>query len=392
MCMLQIRKLRQVDCFFLFVMIAYAFDFGNLKYAMAWCFSAIYFLGSGLYEKRRLRGIGKEYLLVFGGITFLFAITAILQMINGFNSYAINEAVYYYTPLIFIIVYSQISEEQDIETILNYLFVLYVIVFLKNFAGQLTLANLKSISFANSYSPFESELAFVFLIFECFYLYMGKRKNAIISLILCILSFKRISMLAAIVFFIFSKWIVIKKAVNKKIVIVTTVVFVLLPVLTCLMLNDTLEAWFYQTFHVTLNEITLTRSSRIEAVINSGQIKYGLGSVTTYLTKYLNALHGSNFSNRNLHNDLVKIYLECRILGSIVFTYIYMKAASVSRMLFVMMCYIFFECYFNHLFGAGSTDIWILIYLIMSIAGMTTRNAESDGGENGANNGLYTDI
>lgn len=390
--MLQIRKLRQVDCFFLFVMIAYAFDFGNLKYAMAWCFSAIYFLGSGLYKKRRLRGIGKEYLLVFGGITFLFAITAILQMINGFNSYAINEAVYYYTPLIFIIVYSQISEEQDIETILNYLFVLYVIVFFKNFAGQLTLANLKSISFANSYSPFESELAFVFLIFECFYLYMGKRKNAIISLILCILSFKRISMLAAIAFFIFSKWIVVKKAVNKKIVIVTTVVFVLLPVLTCLMLNDTLEAWFYQTFHVTLNEITLTRSSRIEAVINSGQIKYGLGSVTTYLTKYLNALHGSNFSNRNLHNDLVKIYLECGILGSIVFTYIYMKAASVSRMLFVMMCYIFFECYFNHLFGAGSTDIWILIYLIMSIAGMTTRNAESDGGENGANNGLYTDI
>lgn len=392
MCMLQIRKLRQVDCFFLFVMIAYAFDFGNLKYAMAWCFSAIYFLGSGLYEKRRLRGIGKEYLLVFGGITFLFAITAILQMINGFNSYAINEAVYYYTPLIFIIVYSQISEEQDVETILNYLFVLYIIVFLKNFAGQLTLANLKSISFANSYSPFESELAFVFLIFECFYLYMGKRKNAIISLILCILSFKRISMLAAIVFFIFSKWIVVKKAVNKKIVIVTTVVFVLLPVLTCLMLNDTLEAWFYQTFHVTLNEITLTRSSRIEAVINSGQIKYGLGSVTTYLTKYLNALHGSNFSNRNLHNDLVKIYLECGILGSIVFTYIYMKAASVSRMLFVMMCYIFFECYFNHLFGAGNTDIWILIYLIMSIAGMTTRNAESDGGENGANNGLYTNI
>lgn len=392
MCMLQIRKLRQVDCFLLFVMIAYAFDFGNLKYAMAWCFSAIYFLGSGLYEKRRLRGIGKEYLLVFGGITFLFAITAVLQMINGFNSYAINEAVYYYTPLIFIIVYSQISEEQDVETILNYLFVLYIIVFLKNFAGQLTLANLKSISFANSYSPFESELAFVFLIFECFYLYMGKRKNAIISLILCILSFKRISMLAAIVFFIFSKWIVVKKAVNKKIVIVTTVVFVLLPVLTCLMLNDTLEAWFYQTFHVTLNEITLTRSSRIEAVINSGQIKYGLGSVTTYLTKYLNALHGSNFSNRNLHNDLVKIYLECGILGSIVFTYIYMKAASVSRMLFVMMCYIFFECYFNHLFGAGSTDIWILIYLIMSIAGMTARNAESDGGENGANNGLYTNI
>ena len=63
----------------------------------------------------------------------MFAITAILQMINGFNSYAINEAVYYYTPLIFIIVYSQISEEQDVETILNYLFVLYIIAFFKEF-------------------------------------------------------------------------------------------------------------------------------------------------------------------------------------------------------------------------------------------------------------------
>ena len=141
--------------------LAHAFDFGNLKYVMAWCFSAVYFLGSGLYEKYRLRGSGKEYLLIFGGITFLFAITAVMQMINGFNSYAINEAVYYYTPLIFIIVYSQISKEQDVEMILNYLFVLYIIVFFKNFAGQLTLASIKSISFANSYSPFESEREFI---------------------------------------------------------------------------------------------------------------------------------------------------------------------------------------------------------------------------------------
>lgn len=392
MCMLQIRKLRQVDYFFLLVMIAYAFDFGNLKYAMAWCFSAVYFLGSGLYEKRRLKGIGKEYLLIFGGITFLFVITAILQMINGFNSYAINEAVYYYTPLIFIIVYSQISDEQDVETILNYLFVLYIIAFFKNFAGQLTLANIKSISFANSYSPFESELAFVFLIFECFYLYMGKRKKAIISLILCILSFKRICMLVAISFFVLSKWLIQKKPVSKKMVFATVIIFVLLPTLTCVMLNDAFEAWFYQTFHITLYEATLSRSSRIEAVMNSGQIKYGLGSVTTYLTRYLNTMHGSNFASRSMHNDLVQMYLECGILGSIVFTYVYMKAASVNRMSFSLICYVFFECYFNHLFGAGCTHIWVLIYLMMSITGMTTRNGENDGEENGKNYSFYTDI
>lgn len=392
MCMLQVRKLRQVDCFFLLVMIAYAFDFGNLKYAMAWCFSAVYFLGSGLYKRRRLRGIGKEYLLIFWGITFLFVITAILQIINGFNSYAINEAVYYYTPLIFIIVYSQISDEQDVEVIINYLFVLYVVVFFKDFAGQLTLANIKSLSFANSYSPFESELAFVFLIFECFYLYMGKRKNAILSLLLCILSFKRICMLVAIAFFLLSKWLMQNKPVSRKLVVAVVIFFVCLPVLTCVMLNDTFEVWFYQTFHVTLSEITLSRSSRIEAVINSGQIKYGLGSVTTFLTRYLNTMHGSNFESRSMHNDLVQMYLECGVLGSTVFTYVYMKSASITRMSFALMCYVFLECYFNHLFGAGCTHIWVLIYLMMSIAGMTAKRGESDGKENGKNNGLYSYI
>lgn len=103
---------------------------------------------------------------------------------------------------------------------------------------------------------------------------MGKRKKAIISLILCILSFKRICMLVAIIFFVLSKWLIQKKPVSKKMVFAIVIIFVLLPTLTCVMLNDAFEAWFYQTFHITLYEATLSRSSRIEAVMNSGQIKY----------------------------------------------------------------------------------------------------------------------
>ena len=103
-------------------------------------------------------------------------------------------------------------------------------------------------------------------------------------------------------------------------------------------------------------------------------------------------MHGSNFASRSMHNDLVQMYLECGILGSIVFTYVYMRAASVNRMSFALICYVFFECYFNHLFGAGCTHIWVLIYLMMSITGMTTRDGENDGEENGTNYSFYTDI
>ena len=62
---------------------------------------------------------------------------------------------------------------------------------------------------------------------------MGKRKKAVISLILCILSFKRICMLVAISFFVLSKWLIQKKPVSKKMVFATVIIFVLLPTLTC---------------------------------------------------------------------------------------------------------------------------------------------------------------
>ena len=100
-------------------------------------------------------------------------------------------------------------------------------------------------------------------------------------------------------------------------------------------------------------------------------------------------MHGSNFVSRSMHNDLIQIYLECGVIGSIIFTYVYIKSASANGISFILMCYVFFECYFNHLFGAGCTHIWILIYLMMLIVDITDRN---DGGKNGTNNGLYTDI
>ena len=86
------------------------------------------------------------------------------------------------------------------------------------------------------------------------------------------------------------------------------------------------------------------------------------------------------------------MYLECGIIGSTIFTYVYMKAAAVSRMSFVLMSYIFFECYFNHLFGAGCTHIWILTYLMMSVAGITTKNKEIMEKKNGTNNSFYTNL
>ncbi len=370
---MRVKKLRQIDFLFLILAFAYAFDIGDIKYVISWCFVALYIIRGRLLDEHVMVGIGKEYLLILKGIIFLFIITIALQFVYGFNSYAINEAIYFFTPLMVVIVYSQLSKVYEMEKTYYCIFVLYIIAFLKLAARKMSIESIRSISFKDSYSPFESELAFVFLIFECYFLFKNKKVCAFISLVLCFLSLKRLCMVAAISMFVFHKWIIQDKKINSKIVILVTVVFVLIPVITCFTLNDEFELWFYNNFNITLYDASMTRSSRIEAVIDSGQIKFGLGSVTTYLTEHLNLLHGSNFAQRNLHNVLVQIYLECGLLGSCVFTYVYMKASSISRTTFILMIYIFMESYFNPTYGAGTTGMWILIYLLISIVGVSSK-------------------
>ena len=364
----RIKKLRQIDFLYVIVMAAYAFDVGNLKYALAWGISGVIYISLASRGQLHIDEIGKPFFGLLGVISFLFAITAVLQAINGFQAYALNEAVYFYTPIFVIIAYAQISCAERISELMDWSFLIFCAAFIVQNIHKLTIGNIMSINFANSYSPFENEMAFIFLIFECFFLMVGKEKKALISIGLCILCFKRICLISAIIIYVFRRLIFVERKAPRALVIAATAFFVALPVITCLVLTPEFETWFYRQFGITLYELTLSRSQRIEMVLNSDEIKYGLGSVTTFMTNSLNAMHGSSFEHRNLHNDLVQIYIECGLIGSVVFTYGFIKASAVRLGMFVLMCYIFVECYFNHLLGAGTAQIWILIYMCVAYA------------------------
>lgn len=373
------KRLRQIDYFFLVVVISFAFDFGDVKYALAGVFALIYIIVSGRYSVRLcFDAVGRRYGLILSGFGILLIITFVLQVVNGFNSYVINEIIYFLTPIMFVWVYITRSNEKTIETTMDYIFIIFIVSFFTSSIDQLTFENIKNISFVESYSPFESEKAFAFLVLECFYLLRNKKKKAFLALILCVLNFKRISLIFSILFFLFASWIRQKKVISKKIVLLSTVFFVLAPIITCSVLNGDFNSWFDAKFGISLAEFTLSRSQRIELVLNSDEICYGLGSVTPYITDVMNKIHGSDLVNRNLHNDLVRIYLECGIIGSIVFTYVFMKAASFSRNVFVLMCYIFLECYFNPIFGAGTASLWIIVYLFMAYVGKGMKHEECD--------------
>lgn len=365
---IKLKKLSFMEIFFLIIIIAYAFDFGIIKYILTWIFILLDIAftikkNEGMYKFGKC---GLKYLNILVGILVLILITIIKQIKNGFHSYSINEIIFLLTPIAFAICYTKSMDSEKIETSMKMSFIIFILSFIYKFFNVISLKNILSISFTDSYSPFESELAYLFVVYECYFISCKNNKYAILSMFMNILSFKRLSCVFSISIFIITKVINIYKEVNKKFVIVMTILFVLLPVLTCIAVNNDIEEYIYSKYKISLDEITLSRTQRLELVLSSNQIKYGLGSTTTYLTKKLNSIHESNSEQRNLHNDLVKFYLECSIVGITVIVYVYLKNFSKTKILFILISYILLECYFNHLFGAGTTHIWIVIYIFLA--------------------------
>lgn len=378
------KKIRVLSCsevFFLIIIFAYAFDFGIIKYILACLFVIVDIIWS-IYKndgKYRIGKNGHKYISILKGVFLLAFITFILQVKNGFQSYAINEVIYWIIPLFFVICYTKDKDKIGLDRSMKLSFWIFVASFIYKFMDEISIKNILSISFIDSYSPFESELAFIFLVYEFYFISQKSKSYSIYAMIGCILSFKRLCCIVSILIYVVAKFMNIYKPISEKAVIIVTIIIVMLPVVTCFAIDHDVEKYVYLKYKVSLNEITLSRSQRLKWVLSSNQIKYGLGSTTVYLTEKLNAIHDSEKENWNLHNDLVKIYIECGIIGIIGIIYVYLKNFSQNRISFFLIVYILLECYFNHLFGAGTAQIWIIIYIFL--ASQNTDILQESGGK-----------
>lgn len=361
---MKIKMLRWRDFCFLGIFALFNIStVGNIKYLLALLFAAFYFLVQYQYgTPLTMRGAGRSFFVILGGLCGLFLITAVLQMFNGFQSYAINEVIYFITPLFFVWVYVSMTSRERLGKMLDYMFYILIAAFIYLKWPYLSFSYLKYVSFANSFSVFESGYGYTSVVLECVFLMRGEKKKAFAAMVLSLLCFKRFNMVAAVLIFIFAKWIIAEKPASKKVMNIVVLGYILLPVITCIVLDEDFLMWFEQQFGVSLAQLTLTRSDRIIAVVNSDEIKYGLGSTTVFMTKYFQAIHNSEVEQWNLHNDLVRIYVECGILGTIIFTCTCFKATATSQTAFIIMCYVFAECFVNHKLGAGSVGLWIAIY------------------------------
>ena len=155
-------------------------------------------------------------------------------------------------------------------------------------------------------------------------------------------------------------------SVNKKVAYAIVVLFILIPLILKSLLNDAFQQWFYNVFGVDIDSFMLTRFTRMEVITDNPEVNTGLGSSTVFLTKYYQGIHiGTVHDNFNLHNDIYKIFIECGIIGTIIFTVCFFKATKFKTFSVMLMTYVFAEMIVNHLLGAGTVNFWIVAYLIL---------------------------
>lgn len=352
------------------ILVLYLIDIGNWKYVFA-------YLGIGLLillnycknGKVKLDHFRYEFKWLLYILATFIVVTVIKQMVNGFNSYFINEIIYYITPLLFIFAFLQLQDEQSIFPMLNGLFAVFCLALLIKVIPNFSLEAIKKISFSNSYSPFEGTgLAYIFTLYIFYFYYRKNLPMEIASLLLVFVTMKRMAFVASVVIILLSivtySLRTATASVRRWVVVVACIAYIALPVVTSFLLNDGFANWFQAKTGLDLNTFTLTRFFRLNEVTDNNAGRWGWGGTTTYLTKYY-IEYFSRGTNYNLHNDIYKIYLETGILGTTVFTVGMFKICRKNYVSFIMMVYLFLEMFVNHQMGAGTFTYWVTLYAIL---------------------------
>ena len=310
---------------------------------------------NGVFKKE-----AKLYLIAIGS---LGVITFIYQIINGFRTFVIPEFMYVLLPLIFVILVVS-ADCINITRVLDNGFYIVVTAFILDAVGAFNSASSVAFDFSESASPFENPSSMVFILFELYFLIRyGKRNGkSLVCLVLTILTLKRVSVIMAVLFFVIVP-IIKDKKIPRWIFGIAIIFFCAAPFLLELFYSNEFATIFLARYNIDFNDFTMDRYARTSYVLNnSDQIKYGFGSISHFLSKNYGNIKETN---RSLHSDLLRIFLECSFVGTFIYNICYFLSVKKNAVSFLLMMSIFTLMIFNHPIGAGTVGNWIIIYLLI---------------------------
>lgn len=304
---------------------------------------------------------------VFWTTGILYTISLFFQMLNGFKFYSVLEVYYFLIPMLFAIIVFNFSKKDNVDFIMTAILItcLFAFVVTRLGEGVFTFENLRAMFsfnalFIESTSVMrESDLSIFFVFLFTYFMYRREKIRTVMAGIGCFLGYKRFAVLFLIILMIALRLIRGEKKLNKSILNVTIIFFCIAPFVAYVLCTDDFASWFYSRFKIDFNAFSMTRFQIINTVIDAKLTNYGLGTVTDFLE--LRGVEGQ----LNMHNDILRIYMETTIIGTIVFTRNYFKMAETNWYSFFTMLFIFVELFVAHFLGPGAISFWCIAYLAL---------------------------
>ena len=311
------------------------------------------FLVKNEWKLRKHTFFKRELWLVLWACIVIAAISLIIQLRNH------NLQSYMFTGILHIVFFWIHSTSKEVRDVY---FTIFVIRFLFHFiligAGGFNVNNILAISWFDSKSSvFESSNAHDLLFLVLYYKYRNKKAMSIICMILCMLSFKRLSFILAPLCIIFYDKIT-DKPVPKSLLLGTKVFFTMSPFIYFTLMSDALNIYFVSQFGITVNQFMTGRLTLVKTVLNQPKILNGYDSTTDFF------MH-NGFLSWNMHCDVMKLYLETTIVSLIVVVNNFFEIVKKDFRLYLMMVYAFIVLVTSHFLDYISG--WIIIYMIVAV-------------------------
>ena len=311
--------------------------------------------------------------IVVKNIIFAFVpiivITILMQMVNGFFFKSYIDFIYLILPILFCAVVSFYNFDGLIFSLDKLIYVFCISFLLLNY-NKLTLTNFMSISFIDSYSPFENGMPIYLVSLELFYIFKKNTFKLSITFILLLLTLKRVCIIFGFINLILL--LARKNSKPNRFIYLALLLFLFLtPILLNLFYSDIGANIVSELFDKSINELTLDRFNRIIFVKNnSDKLIYGYGSTNNILSLYGYTI----INNRSLHSDFLMLYFDVGFIGVFLFTYFFVHNAKYSYFSLFLIANLSFEMMFNHPLGVGSTDLWIIVYSALMFFNSKTIN------------------
>lgn len=325
----------------------------------------IFVLVNSIDLLRKTKGVLRKTELSFWSQTqgmlfsfFVFAmISVVVQVVHGSIQISyLSSYVHLLLPLIATFVWANTTDANNQMAYFYVFLARFVLNFLINNIGQLSISAISTISFSDSMSSaFESSDAHCFFILMIIFLHRKKRWPAIISGLFCMLCFKRLCfVLTPIVFFTYHLWA--QKKPSKAFINILKFGFSLSPFIVLFIINN--ADMLSDTIGIDIDLFASGRLSIIRYVMNNLETYNGFGTISAFLQQQP---WGTYISVSQMHCDLLQIFLETSLIGVVVYIWNLFEIGKYDLVRCFLVLYFAFELLTSHFMDVLA--VWLLLYM-----------------------------